>query len=95
MAPAGYTIASETKFSIDANGKVTVDQGGTITDDGVILIEDELTKVKVSKTDMAGSEELEGATIQILDENNAVVEIDGKALKWVSKKGEEIGRAHV
>ena len=51
---------------------------GTVTEDGVMLVEDAKTKVKVSKTDIADGKELEGATIQILDENGKVVE------EWIS-----------
>ena len=76
VAPDGYTIASETKFTIDETGKVT--STGTVTEDGVMLVEDAKTKVKVSKTDIADGKELEGATIQILDENGNVVE------EWIS-----------
>ena len=64
VAPDGYTIASQTTFTIDETGKVT--STGTITEDGVMLVEDAKTKVKVSKTDIADGKELEGATIQIL-----------------------------
>ena len=39
VAPEGYTIATDTTFTIDETGKVTTT--GTITEDGVILIEDE------------------------------------------------------
>ena len=64
VAPAGYAVASDTKFTIDQNGKVT--STGTITKDGVLLVEDALTKVKVSKVDIAGGEEVAGAHIQII-----------------------------
>ena len=82
VAPDGYTIASETTFSLDEDGKVT--SSGTVTTDGVLLIEDAKTKVKVSKTDIADGKELAGATIQILDADGNVVEINGERLEWVS-----------
>ena len=72
VAPDGYTIASETTFTIDETGKVT--STGTVTEDGVMLVEDAKTKVKVSKTDIADGAEIEGATIQILDKDGNVVE---------------------
>ena len=78
VAPDGYTIAADTKFTIDEFGKVTSE--GTITQDGILLVEDTLTNVKVSKTDIASGEELEGATIQIIDKDGKVVE------EWVSTK---------
>ena len=78
VAPDGYTIAADTKFTIDEFGKVTSE--GTITQDGILLVEDTITNVKVSKTDIASGEELEGATIQIIDKDDKVVE------EWVSTK---------
>ena len=71
VAPDGYTIAADTEFTIDEHGKVT--STGTITDDGVMLIEDAITSVKVSKVDADGGAELEGAVIQIIDEDGNVV----------------------
>ena len=76
VAPNGYTIAAETKFTIDENGKVT--STGTVTEDDVMLVEDALSEVHVSKTDVASGEELEGATIQIIDKDGKVVE------SWIS-----------
>ena len=76
VAPNGYTIAAETKFTIDEKGKVT--STGTVTEDGVMLVEDALSEVHVSKTDVASGEELEGATIQIIDNKGDVVET------WIS-----------
>ena len=78
VAPDGYTVASDTKFTIDETGKVT--STGTITEGGVMLVEDAMTEIKVSKTDIASGEELEGATIQIIDKDGKVVE------EWVSTK---------
>ncbi|QTE68143.1 Cna B-type domain-containing protein [Clostridiales bacterium] len=76
VAPEGYTIATETTFTIDETGKVTTT--GTVTEDGVLLVEDSKTSVKVSKVDIADGEELPGATIQIIDSEGNVVE------EWVS-----------
>ncbi|MBR4205516.1 MAG: S-layer homology domain-containing protein, partial [Clostridia bacterium] len=76
VAPDGYTVASETTFTIDETGKVT--STGTVTEDGVMLVENAKTGVKVSKTDIADGAELEGATIQVLDKDGKVVE------EWVS-----------
>ena len=71
VAPDGYTIAADTEFTIDEHGKVT--STGTITKDGVMLIEDAITSVKVSKVDADAGAELEGAVIQIIDEDGNVV----------------------
>ncbi len=81
VAPDGYTVTAETKFTIDETGKVT--STGTVTEDGVMLVEDAMTEVKVSKVDVADGEELEGATIHIIDKDGKVVE------EWVSKKDDE------
>ena len=78
VAPDGYTVTTDTKFSIDETGKVT--STGTISEDGVLLVEDTKTKVSVSKVDIADGEELEGAHIQILDSEGNVVE------EWDSTK---------
>ena len=64
VAPDGYTVTVDTSFTIDKNGKVT--STGTVNKDGVLLVEDSITHIKVSKVDAANGEELEGATIQIL-----------------------------
>ena len=51
-APLGYTIAADTKFTIDETGKVH--SGDTVVEGGHILIKDTLTEVSVSKTDITG-----------------------------------------
>ena len=91
VAPAGYTVATDTKFELNLDGTVnTVNTTATI-DNGVILVEDSMTSVKISKTDIANGEELEGAKIQILDENGKIVTINGEKIEWVStKKAHEI-----
>ena len=68
IAPEGYTITSDTTFTIDENGKVT----GTATiskdDEGneVLVVEDDKTHVTISKVEVAGGPELPGADIKIL-----------------------------
>ena len=78
VAPEGYTVTTDTTFTIDENGKVT--STGTVTENGVLLVEDAKTVVKVSKVDIADGEELEGAHIQIIDKDGKVVE------EWTSTK---------
>ena len=82
VAPDGYTVTSDTVFTIDENGKVTSSGNSTKDKDGntVLLVEDAITKVSVSKVDVADGKELEGAHIQILDKDGKVVE------EWDSKK---------
>ena len=72
VAPEGYTIATETTFTIDETGKVT--SNGSVTEDGILLVEDAKTHIEVSKVDIADGEELPGATIQIIDSEGNVVE---------------------
>ena len=78
VAPEGYTVTADTHFTLDKDGKVT--SSDTRINNGVLLVEDAKTSVKVSKVDIADGKELEGATIQILDKTGNVVE------KWVSGK---------
>ena len=72
VAPEGYTIATDTTFTIDETGNVTTT--GSITEDGIILIEDAKTKVKITKVDSESGEKLAGVVMQILDEEGNVVD---------------------
>ncbi|SNT95422.1 T surface-antigen of pili, partial [Aristaeella hokkaidonensis] len=67
VAPEGYEITTNITFWIDETGDVHVTGARTETKDGetVILVEDKKTHVEISKVDVVGGEELEGATIQI------------------------------
>ena len=56
VAPNGYKITADTTFTIDENGKVT--SSGTITKDGVLLVEDakkETTQKKTTTKKSSGS----------------------------------------
>ena len=66
-APNGYVIANDVDFTVSENG--TVD---------IVIMQDDTTKVKISKKDITTGEELPGATLQIIDENGNIVE------EWVS-----------
>lgn len=78
--PKGYIRATiATLFSIDASGAVktgdkTITNADFIKSNSSIVVNNELSKITISKTDMATSKELPGATISIcrtyLDENN-------------------------
>ena len=70
-APDGYTVAESIEFVVDAAGKVTVN-GEDVN--GTVLMEDDTTKVTISKKDITGDNEIPGATLQIKDENGDVVE---------------------
>ena len=66
-APSGYVIANDVEFTVSENG--TVD---------IVVIQDDTTKVMISKQDITNGKELPGATLQIIDENGNIVE------EWVS-----------
>ena len=69
-------MASDTTFSIDNAGEVTT-TGNTTTDENgntVLLVEIEKTKVQISCVDVRDGAELEGSTIQVLDQDGRVVE---------------------
>ena len=72
VAPDGYTIPADITFSIDKEGKVTTT--GTITESGVLLVENSKTKVEISVVDVADGKKLEGATVQVIDSEKNVVE---------------------
>ena len=72
VAPEGYTVATDITFTIDESGNVT--STGTITEDGVLLVENCKTHVEVSVVDIGSGEETEGATVQVIDSNGNVVE---------------------
>jgi hypothetical protein len=78
VAPDGYTVTTDTKFTIDEEGNVT--STGSVSEDGVLLVEDAKTSIKVKKTDIADGKELAGAKIQIKDKDGKVVE------EWTSTK---------
>ena len=81
VAPDGYTITSDTTFSLKADGTVDKDNTSTtVSEEGTLLVEDTKTSVSISKVDVADGKELEGAHIQILDEDENIVD------EWDSTK---------
>ncbi len=82
VAPDGYSITTATEFVLKEDG--TVDKEKTTTkgrEDGVLLVEDKQTSVKISKVDILdNSKELEGAMLEIRDKDGNLVE------KWTSDK---------
>ena len=76
VAPEGYGITSDTTFELKEDGSInTKKTTTTVSEEGVLLVEDTITSVKISKVDIADGEELEGATIQLIDkETGEVVE---------------------
>lgn len=81
-APDGYVIATDIKFTVDVYGKVTVEniEITATSENGnpLIVMVDDTTKAQISKQDITTSEELPGATIQIIDKDGNVVD------EWVS-----------
>ena len=81
VAPEGYTITADTLFSLNEDGTLDKDNTSTtISADGTLLVEDSRTSVKVSKVDISDGKELEGAHIQIIDQDGNVVD------EWDSTK---------
>ena len=81
VAPEGYTLTSDTTFTLKEDGTVNKDTTTTtISDNGTLLVEDSRTSVKVSKVDISDGKELEGAHIQIIDQDGNVVD------EWDSTK---------
>ena len=65
VPPLGYVIATTaTPFSIDKNGVVTA-SGATVSDK--IVVNNSLTNITISKTDIATSKELPGAKLTICE----------------------------
>ena len=81
-APDGYVIATDIKFSVDIYGNVTVEnvESTATSENGtpLIVMVDDTTKVEISKQDITNGKELQGATLQIIDENGNIIE------EWVS-----------
>ena len=76
VAPEGYGITSDITFELKEDGSIDTEKTTTtVSEEGVLLVEDTITSVKISKVDIADGEELEGATIQLIDkETGEVVE---------------------
>lgn len=69
-APYGYVLnTTPVIFAIDEEGKVTLESkdSGEIDENGVVVIKDEITKISISKVDIATTEELPGAKITICE----------------------------
>ncbi|MBQ8951165.1 MAG: hypothetical protein IJ065_08455, partial [Eubacterium sp.] len=85
-APKGYDVVkTDITFTVDADGKVTLDSAVTTgvseVVDGVIVVKDEpLNTVKVSKVDAGTGKELEGAKIVLKDSEGNEVDT------WISEK---------
>ena len=63
-APKGYLLAQDIEFTIDAEGNIK----------GSTRMQDDYTKVEISKKDIVTSEELPGATLQVIDSARNIIE---------------------
>ena len=93
IAPEGYVLPTDFTFIIDETGKIT--STGSVTQDGVLLVENTKTRVEVSVVDIANREEvLSGGHIQVLDSDNQVAdEWDTTTENYVSE-GLKIGEKY-
>ena len=95
VAPDGYTVTSDKTFTLKEDG--TVDQTkttATVSDKGVVLVEDNMTSVSISKVDITSQKELAGAHIQILDKDGKVVEEWDSTDKAYTIKGLKTGETY-
>ena len=69
-APAGYLVATDITFSVDAYGNVTGTNVSTSSGHAVITMEDKAITVEISKTEVGGSSEIPGAFITITGPSN-------------------------
>ncbi len=67
IAPDGYVVANDVTFVVDESGDVTK-----------VKMNDDTTKVEISKRDITNDEELPGASLQIIDKDGNVVD------EWIS-----------
>ena len=72
----GYTSSAEYTFTIGEDGNVT--SSGSVTEDGVLLVENSKTHVEISVVDKVTRAALGGARVQVKDSEGEVVE------EWVS-----------
>ena len=71
-APEGYVAPADYTFTIAIDGQVT--STGTITESGVLLVENSKTHVEFSVVDKVTRAALKGATVQVLDSKRDVVD---------------------
>ena len=63
IAPNGYAIAKNISFTVNSDGSVTE-----------VVMKDDLTVTRVTKTDITGEKELEGAQLKVVDSNGNVID---------------------
>lgn len=78
-APAGYAVANDITFTVDAEGNVSVD--GNPVSEVVMVDEYAFHDVIISKVDAANNKELAGAVLKVTDKEGNEVD------KWTSEDG--------
>ena len=73
ISPDGHVVANDITFTVSEDGSVDL-----------VTMKDDTTKVHISKTDITGDKELEGARLQVIDETGNVVD------EWISTTEEHI-----
>jgi len=74
VVPEGYTaVTNEVEFEVKADTGIQM-----------VVFENDVTKVLISKKDFTTEEEVPGATLQILDTDGNPVYQNGEKLEWVS-----------
>ena len=90
-APEGYTVAQDIQFTIEADGTVKViSEAGEKETVEKIVMKDVQTSLKIRKTDIVDGTVLEGAKLQILDENKEPVKLGEVVLEWISGKEDKV-----
>lgn len=95
LAPNGYVpLETSISFVLNEDGSVTTcnisyDSNNNkvcdaMSQDEILKIKNDVTKIKISKVDITNQEELPGATLQILNTDGSPVYQNGEILEWVS-----------
>ena len=82
-APAGYTIAAPINFTVNADGSVTK-----------VIMKDELTVTKITKTDITGEKEIEGAKLTLTDSDGKIIDSWTSTTKAHEIKGLVAGKSY-
>jgi len=95
LAPKGYVpLETSIRFRLNEDGTVDTCNVKTSSDgkqvcevmsnEEILKIKNDVTKLKISKIDVTNQAELPGATLQILDEDGNPIYQNGEILEWVS-----------
>lgn len=75
-APNGYAYAESIAFRVDKDGNVTLEnENGAVGADGkTVIMTDEALSLSISKMDINKTSEVEGAKLQLMDQDGTVIE---------------------